>query len=162
MPSLLPRRNQARGPRVPSRSAGESLSTVNFSGCRRPNRRPSMAFAPKIRFAPGSPLEEDGFELPVPPLRRGAFLNRLLPPSSWQNQSKQRYSTREGPVVRIRLPPAASQSCDDFGGGSNDPLKEPAPFMGWQVRGGTEPRISSGSPRHIAVAGNFAGYSRRH
>ncbi len=24
-------------------------------------------------------MEEDGFELPVPPLRRGAFLNRLLP-----------------------------------------------------------------------------------
>src|SRR6266446_7964570 len=45
-----------------------------------------------------------------PPLRRGAFLNRLLPPSSWQNQSKQRYSTREGPVVRIRLPPAESLS----------------------------------------------------
>src|SRR6266478_1497597 len=31
------------------------------------------------RFAPDSPLEEEGFELPVP-LRRGAFPNRLLPP----------------------------------------------------------------------------------
>jgi hypothetical protein len=31
-------------------------------------------------FAADSPLEEDGFELPVPLLRRGAFLNRLLPP----------------------------------------------------------------------------------
>jgi hypothetical protein len=35
---------------------------------------------PKATFATDSPLEEDGFELPVPPLRRGVFLNRLLPP----------------------------------------------------------------------------------
>ena len=29
-------------------------------------RRPSMGFAPKIKFAPDSPLEGSGFELPVP------------------------------------------------------------------------------------------------
>jgi hypothetical protein len=34
------------------------------------------------------------------PPKTEAFLNRLLPPSSRQNQSKQRYSTREGPLQR--------------------------------------------------------------
>src|SRR6266550_8600223 len=53
-----------------------------------------------------SVAEEDGFELPVPPFKTGAFLNRLLP---CLQLAKQRYSTREGPAVRIRLPPAVSQ-----------------------------------------------------
>jgi hypothetical protein len=45
-----------------------------------------------------------------PPFKAGAFLDRLLPSLQL---AKQRYSTREGPAVRIRLPPAGShEGCD--------------------------------------------------
>jgi len=37
-----------------------------------------MAFAPKIRFAPDSPLEGDGFELSVPRERGDRFELSLL------------------------------------------------------------------------------------
>jgi hypothetical protein len=65
---------------------------------------------PRKRLAKkGGLAEEDGLELPLPP-KTGAFLNGLLPPLKPANHSKQRYSTREEPVVRIRLPPAANQT----------------------------------------------------
>jgi len=44
--------------------AGEAQAALGWRW--RNPRRPSMGFAPKIRFAPDSPLEGDGFEPSVP------------------------------------------------------------------------------------------------
>src|ERR1700730_6611215 len=54
---------------------------------------------PKIRFAPDSPLEGAGFEPSVP-------LGKLVRP--WPGASRRRALPPAEPMVRIRLPPAAS------------------------------------------------------
>jgi hypothetical protein len=74
--------------------------------------------SPKIRFAQDSPLEGDGFEPSVPrdttKLRRR--LMSLLLDSRTRKSRREREPTPRGcgappaePMVRIRLPPAASQ-----------------------------------------------------
>jgi hypothetical protein len=59
----------ARDPRRAAPTDGAPLFAGQAvrSGRSRSPRRPSMAFAPKIRFAPDSPLEGRGFEPSVPP-----------------------------------------------------------------------------------------------
>jgi hypothetical protein len=81
----------------PGRARGQ---TAGESGAFRVQPRKGLA-------EKGALAEEGGFELPLLP-KTGAFLNGFLPPLQPANQSKQRYSTREEPVVRIRLPPAVS------------------------------------------------------
>jgi hypothetical protein len=61
----------------------------------------------KVRFAPDSPLEGDGFE-PSVPQRNDPFWLPPFGPAIRLPQQKPALSCR-GPMVRIHLPPAASQ-----------------------------------------------------
>jgi len=76
-------------------------------------RRPSMAFAPKIRFAPDSPLEGSGFEPSVPlrECRRSEPLARKETSGVGNG-----VSSTAGPMVRSRFPPAASHHRHAFRG----------------------------------------------
>jgi hypothetical protein len=65
--------------------------------------------SPESQFATDSPLEEDGFELPVPP-RCSVYPNRLFPPLLAAKPCRDRWIQPEGPMVRIRLPPAESRA----------------------------------------------------
>src|SRR5437899_10256295 len=84
-----------------------------------------MGFLPEIGFALDSPLEEDGFELAVPPRTESLWAAtpgkhcRFGPEpvsgsafraavSDWQRPEEP--FARAGPMVRIRFPPAASLS----------------------------------------------------
>ena len=66
----------------------------------------------KVRFALDSPLEGDGFELPVPREKGWSFDGSLssAPFKSPRVSTKTTRLLHEGPMVRIRLPPPASQS----------------------------------------------------
>src|SRR4029077_16922734 len=66
-----------------------------------------MGFAPKIRFAPDSPLEGDGFE-PSVPHKKQPFLAAPVRSRNSPSATKPALSCR-GPMVRIHLPPAESQ-----------------------------------------------------
>src|SRR5580704_11542521 len=87
------------------------------------------ARALKVRFAHDSPLEEDGFELAVPPRRErlwaatpgkhcrfgpepvsGSAFHAAV--SDWQRPEEP--FAGAGPMVRIRFPPAASQRRTPF------------------------------------------------
>jgi hypothetical protein len=70
---------------------------------------------PKIRFAPDSPLEESGFE-PLAPATWTTHSRPSLSPSSHSHSwLKDQLIPGEGPTVRIRFPPPASQERTPFG-----------------------------------------------
>ena len=64
----------------------------------------------EVRFASDSPLEGDGFELPVPREKGWSFDGSLssAPFKSLRVSTKTTRFLHEGPMVRIRLPPAGS------------------------------------------------------
>ena len=77
---------------------------------------------PQIEFATDSPVEGDGFELPVPREKGWSFDGSLssAPFKSLRVSTKTTRFLHEGPRVRIRLPPPKSQrtigSAGDFTG----------------------------------------------
>ena len=66
----------------------------------------------RCRVRSDSPLEGDGFELPVPREKGWSFDGSpsSAPFKSLRVSTKTTRFSHEGPMVRIRLPPAASQS----------------------------------------------------